>query len=1326
MRRILVLLCSALLVTIHASGQMFRYLDTQDGLSSRRVISIKKDLKGYMWFLTHEGVDKYNGKQYIHYKLTDGEQTIQLFSNSNALHTDDKGNIWVWGKDGRIFHYNPLKDQFDLKFKFTDSIPTNKRIPLTAIKIDHNDNVWLCTKKGQYIYNVYSEDFHQLKSPINEEITCLTQAENNIFYIGTNHNIYQATLKDDSLFIGQESSLNNFHIVQHLYFHTPTQTLLIGTLMDGFYLYHPQTKMIEKLGNMNDVNINAVIPYHHSTEEILLATDGNGVYKLNMKNRTLSKYLTTNHHYPNKMNGDIVKDIYEDEENRLWMAVYPISITICSYKFPSYELIKHSQENINSLISNQITSILEDSEGDIWYATNNGVCCYHTKTNKWTSMLSSYHQDKYEQNYVFISLCEAKPGTILVGGYMSGMYRIDKKTMKYDYVSPQTEGYTHIRPDKFIRSIYRDSEGYIWAGGYYNLKRIHPDTYTLEHYIMEYPITFITEKNKDELWIGTTNGLYKFNKKQKQIFPVNLSPNISNINTIYQDSDKFTYIGTSGNGMWIYNNQTEQLSNYNISNSAFLSNNIYCILPSNNEGELVISTENELVCFKTNENLLLNWTKEQGLFSTKFNTSAGIRTHTGTYIFGSSNGAIVLKDSFNLPRIFNSQMVINNFNINYEKVLPNQENSPLTNTIDDTKEIRLSYKQNTFSMEVASINYDCPQRVLYSWKLEGFYDKWTKPTTNNLIRYTNIAPGDYKLRIRAILLDDGHTLEERSFKITITPPFSQSIWALMIYIIIAGLIIFAIIRFIWMRKNSLVSKEKIQFFISTAHDIRTPLTLIKAPLSDISRNETLSESGKANLEMAIRSTDKLSNLANKLIDFQKEELYTSDINVTLCDINSYIKGFLEQFKPYAKKKNIQMNLEGSCDNLEAWIDRNKLDSIIHNIISNALKYTPENGEINVSIRHNRSHWFLNVSDTGIGISSEDQKKMFKHLFRGYNAINLQITGTGIGMLQTYKLVKRHKGKITVESKEGKGTTFYLRFPIDNKRYKHHIIYHGEETQSTSLLITEDNATPSNVNPSTNGINEHNTTLLIVEDNTDLRKFLCQSLSDYYHILEATNGQEALDLIKEKHPSLVLSDIMMPIMRGDDLCCVLKNNMETSHIPIILLTALNDHDSIIHGLEIKADNYIVKPFDIDILKASIANVLANKELIRQRFAQLNYSTEDMKEEVPGIDLDQEFLIRATELVKKHLDNEFNVDTLCAKLHMSRSSFYNKIKALTGHSPSEFVRQIRMHEATLLLKSKKYTVSEISDMLGFGDPKYFTDIFKKHYGITPSNYMKQEKK
>ncbi len=1314
---LIILLCIG---AVHAPAQLYRYLDTEKGLSSRRVISIEKDFKGYMWFLTHEGVDRYNGKQFTHYPLTVDGKPVQQFPNLNSLHIDTQGGLWVTGKNGYVFNYDPRQDKYELAFSFQDSIDNEKRLPLTHTNLDRSDHLWLCTKSNQYIYHTPSRTFTQLDSPINEEITYLTQADGDRYFIGTNHNIYTAELKGNKLSVTTDSLLKNFHIIQHLYFHRPTESLLISTLMDGFYVYDLRSKTLENIGELTDVTINAVTQAYQSEEEIWIATDGNGVYRLNMTTKELSPYLSPNYHYSNKMNGNIIKDIEVDEEGRIWMAVFPISVTVYSDMYPAYEWLRDTRETTNSMVSNQVTYLLEDLDGDIWMATSNGICYYNTRTKKWKNMLANHEQASQAKNNVFISLCEITPGVILVGGYMSGMYRIDKRNMNPQYFSPQTEGYSHIRPDKYIRSIYKDEEGFVWAGGYYNFKRIDPATNEMEHYSTEYPITFITSKSKDELWVGTINGLYLFDKRRKEMRKSTLAAEMGTINTIYQDGDKATYIGTHGSGIWVYNLQSGNLVNYYTQNSALICNNIYCILPSAKKDELIISTENELVCFNTKEKIFINWTKEQGLQAAKFNTASGIKTRTGTIVFGSDDGIFIIRDSINLPRSFQSKLVFNDFHIHYQPMTAGMPGSPLSLPIDETEEIVLSHDQNIFSLDVNSINYDCPSRILYSWKLEGFYEAWTIPSESHLIRYTNISPGEYTLKVRAVLLDDGHVMEERHLRIIIEPPFTQTVWAYLIYAAVVSLIAFGIFRLIWLRKEKHISNEKIQFFINTAHDIRTPLTLIKAPLNEISNHEELSEEGKKNLGMAIHSTDKLSELATKLIEFQKEELYSPAVNVVSREINTYVQEFLKQFQLYADKKGISLTFQGTETALNVWIDTNKLDSILHNLVSNALKYTPEGGKVMVVVYSNGKHWYLRITDTGIGISNTDQKKLFKHLFRGDNAVNLQITGTGIGLLQTYRLIRRHQGKISVTSKENAGTTFKLRFPIDSSKYERN---REIPVNKTSSPIPTDNRQTA---PAVQAAPDTAPTLLVVEDNTDLREFLRQSLSRTYRIVEAANGQEAMERIADRHPDLILSDVMMPVMRGDDLCRTLKNDIETSHIPIILLTALSDKENIIRGLEIKADSYVVKPFDIDILKANIVSILANKELIRQRFARLDYRTEDIKQEIPGLDLDREFITNVTETVKKNLSNEFNVDSLCASFHMSRSSFYNKIKALTNQSPSEFVRQVRMNEAATLLRSKRHTVAEVSDIMGYSDPKYFTDIFKKHYGMTPSAYMKQEKK
>ena len=1322
MKKTILLFILILQGAVSASAQLYRYLDTNQGLSSRRVIAIEKDTKGYMWFLTHEGVDRYNGKQFTHYPLLDKNKPIQQPPNLSHLQVDETGNIWVIGKNGYIFKYNRHQNKYDLVMNFADSLQTTRRLPLTHASIDRNNQLWLCTRNSQYIYQTHNQQIVKLDSPIQEEITYLEQGEGNNYFVGTNHNIYLAQLNGNHLKVQQEPMLEDFHIVQHLYYHSTTNRLLIGTLADGFYVFDFSTKALKNIGQLKDVTMNNVVPASNSSEEVLIATDGNGVFKMDMRTLELRPFLSSNHQASSRMNGDIIKDIYADEEGRIWMAVFPISITMYSDKYPSYQWIQNFYKQSNSSASNQITNILEDSDGDLWITTTNGVGYYNTRAQQWKSLLSSHENDWQEQNHVFISLCETSPGTIAIGGYMSGVYFINKKDMRPQYFSPQSQGYTDIRPDKYIRSIYRDKDGFVWAGGYYNFKRLNPKG-QIEHYTTDYPITFITSKNDDELWVGTANGIYKFNKKQKKLQQVNLSSDIGSINYIYQADSIMTYIGTHGTGLWIYNNMTRQLENFQTQNSALISNNIFCILPSHRPEELIISTENELVCFNTKEHLFLNWTQEQGLLANKFNTSAGIKTREGNIILGSDEGLIVINDSIAFPRTIQSKLVFSNFNIQYQEMLPGMEGSPLQMPIDETEAITLTHDQNIFSLDVSSINYDCPSRVLYSWKLEGFFDEWTQPSETHLIRYTGLVPGNYTLKVRSILLDDGRTLEERNLRIKIEPPFTQTGGAYLIYILIFIIIIFAIVRYLWLRKDSVISREKIQFFIHTAHDIRTPLTLIKGPLSEISRTESLSELGKSNLQAAIQNTDRLAELATKLIDFQKEELYASKLHVIQVELNNYLQNFLKPFQPYAEKKRLQLTLEGTAEPLEAWIDRNKIDSIIHNLVSNALKYTPEGGQVTIQLKGTSSEWMLQICDTGIGIPAADQKKMFKHLFRGKNAINQRITGTGIGMLQTYRLVKRHLGKISVTSKENVGTTFLLRFPTDSSQYIRQAETAVEDNSTRNKEIKE----TSMVNmPIHEACPTDAPQILIVEDNPDLRQFLCQSLANKYRIKEAENGKEALELIGQQAPDLVISDIMMPEMRGDEMCQTLKSNIETSHIPIILLTALGDRESILHGLEIKADNYVVKPFDMDILKANIASVLANKEFLRQRFAQLNYRTEDLPPEVkeaPGLSLDQDFLIKATELVKKNLGKEFNVDDLCMEMGMSRSSLYNKIKALTDRSPSDFVRQIRMTEAAALLKSKKYIVAEVSDMMGYSDPKYFTDIFKKHYGMTPSAYMKQ---
>lgn len=1324
-RTTLIITCLLLSFFLPLQAQIFEYIDMDNGLSSRRVLSIQQDKQNYIWILTHKGLDRYNGKQFKHYQLHRCNNPLSFYPNLNFLYTDKDSTIWEVGKDGFVFRYDEQRDSFQLAFDLRATFPALKKAPISSVYMDSEANIWFCTNQSQYIYNYHQSKNYQLSPVISDKIICITQAEKNKYYLASEHLLYEVQLKGEQLTEIKKIQLPNVHLIDHIYYHSPTKQLIINTLLDKLFIYDIEEKQLESMGNsMKDIGVNKIIPSKKEKDVLLIATDGDGVYKLDLKQLTLNHFLKEDTRKPNKMNGSIIKDIHMDSANRIWNVIYPTGITIYTEKYPAYEWFMHSANYTNSLANNCINGVMEDSEGDSWYATSNGICYFDVSENKWINFSPSHSPNgERSENHIFTSLCESSPGIILAGGYMSGIYKIDKRTKEVTFFQQQNirqgEG-----PDKYIRSIYRDNERLIWIGGFYRLKSYSLTTKEVCEYNIGYPITCITQKDEHSLWIGTINGVFVFDKFKKQATPLDTEFDIQCINMIYNDpSGNYTYFGTYGDGLFIFEKKTGKVTRYYDENCGLISNNIYSIVPDRN-GNLYLGTENGLSFFDIKANKFINWTKEQGLLAASFNPNAAIHSRDGYMIFGSNEGVIVLPDSIQLPETFSSHMIFSDLSIMYRTVHPGEKNSPLTQALDKTSCIELDYDQNTFSMNVSSINFDNPSNIMYSWKLEGFYDRWSPPSSDNLIRYTNLSPGNYTLRVRAILMDNHQILEEREIQILIGRPIWMTFWAFLLYALIIIGISYAIIRYQMIRRDKQISQAKINFFMQTAHDIRTPLTLIKAPLGEILKNEQLTEQGTTNLNLAIQSTDNLSELANNLMDFQKEELYSSKISVVRYELNQYIQNYMQQFKAYAEQKGIDFQYKSSFTSLEVWIDQNKIDSILQNLLSNALKYTPKGGSVTIETNHNKNRWILTIKDTGIGIPKEDQKKLFKFLFRGKNATNQLITGSGVGMLLTYRLIKNHEGKISFSSTENVGTTFQLSFPIQSEHYQ----YRNEGVdQNLRTVLLQDGIVAPMPEAEQTQITAHpdSSRIMIVEDNASLRLFLMKSLSDIYQVDGAENGQEAIDKIKVQQPDLIISDVMMSVMDGETMCRTLKSDIETSHIPIILLTALGDKKDILRGLETKADMYITKPFDLMVLRANISNILENREIIRKKLQQASVNIESKTEDIPmPTNLDNEFMQKVTVLVKENLGKDLTVDTLCAGMNMSRTSFYNKIKALTGMAPNDFIRNIRMQEAAALLKSQRYTVAEVADMMGFADPKYFTDTFKKFYGVPPSIYKKNE--
>lgn len=1312
-----------LLLSLTVSSQTYKYIGIEEGLSNQKIYKIQKDARGYMWFLTHVGIDQYNGKEIKHYKLREGNRELDPLLNINWTFLDKTGTLLVTGKQGRIFRYDSGHDRFVQIYNMYNYWNKDYHAFVRYSYIDQEDNVWLCGKSAIHLFNIESGQKQQISNRLGN-ITCIEQINSEHFFIGTDKRIYLAKLENGNL---KELSCGKLGMmdmhVHELYLHRTANKLFIGTFEKGVYIYDLNSqKIVRPEVELTDVNITRISPLN--TKELLVATEGAGVHKLNIDTYETDPYIIANYGSYNEMDGNIINDVYVDNEQRIWLSNYPTGITVRNNQYTNYNWIKHSIGNRQSLVNNQVNSIIEDSDGDLWFGTSNGISLYDSKQKQWRSFLSSFNHGLKDQNRIFITLCEVSPGIIWAGGYASGIFQITKKNGNIEYLTPAQSFHLNVRADKYIRDIKKDRYGCIWSGGYYNLKCFNLKTRQGRLYPGLGSVTAIEEKDSTSMWIGTSTNLFLLDRNSGKYHEIPLPGGATYIYTLHQEDNGLLYIGTSGSGLFTYDPVKESISaHYHTGNSPLVSNSIYVILPTK-DGNILMSTENGISIFSPTNRQFRNWTRGQGLMSTCFNAGSGVLRANGNTVFGSTDGALEFPPNIEMPKTGDSHMIFSDFRIFYQTVYPNDPNSPLTKDIDQIEKLNLKYMQNTFSIRVSSINYDYPSDILYTWQLEGFYDGWTTPSDEGTIRFTNVAPGTYTLRVRSVSKEDNkHVLQERILKITVAHPVWLSFWAICIYVLTIILATYVIFRLHSMRREKKASDERTRFFINTAHDIRTPLTLIKAPLEEIQQKENLSEESQANMLTAMKNVDTLIRLTTNLINFSKANVYSS-LRISEHELNTYMEGIYHAFYSYAEAKQIKLDYKSNFEYQNVWFDKEKMDSITKNLISNAIKYTPAHGEVHIITRHDKDNWSLEITDTGIGIPAKEQKKLFKLHFRGSNAINAKITGSGIGLMLVWKLVRIHKGKISIESVENKGTRVKVIFP--QKQFRSQQVPTETVQQENVVPVSPSAVSPHTYKDQYRQHVQNAQRILVVEDHDDLREYLSHTLSEAYQVETCTNGKEALKIIPEFKPDLVLSDIMMPEMRGDELCSAIKNNILTSHIPVILLTALNDEKNIVEGLETGADKYLIKPFNIGILKASIANILTNRALLRSKYAEMELHNDSISINYSNT-LDQQFLEAVKETITENLDNSgFNVESLCASQNMSRSSFYNKLKALTDQAPADYIRLIRLKRAAQLLSEGQYNISEISDMTGFNDVKYFREVFKKYYKISPSGYSKGEMK
>ena len=1294
-----------------------QYYSTQSGqFSASRVFQVYEDRAGNEWILSDNGLGM----------LAPGEKS-PVFYFAETAEREKKGGqafysclehgpeIYFGSDNGRVWRYQKESGQFLLL-----SLPVSSHI-VSINHIDGNEIILTTSKDGFFTYK------------------CDTKK--------TEH--FPASRFPDAPIHGTYvDKASEVWFEQHI----------PGTVVH----FNPRTQVLKReVIAVEPTSTDRSRPAFHAHEDIngmlWVHPYGGGFSYFDRESNSLRPFY-------NELSGhdwrfsNKIHTAFSDNQGNLWMCTHSKGLEKVTFRPSQFGIVTPVPHDYESL-SNEVRALCEDADQNLWVGLKDGKLRIYDKNRVNKGYLTENgtvsHSGTPLRGNVYFILQDSKQN-FWIATKGDGLVKAEKQKDSYHYKLTRyqhQEGDIYSLSDDNVYCVYEDKHGRIWiatfAGGINYMAHSQGGKEIFVNHrnnLKGYPIDycykarFITGDDQGHIWIGTTVGALMMDADFKNPEDVKFrhflrvpdnehSLSNNDVHWIVSTRNKELFIATFGGGL------NKLVSLDESGNACFKSYTVQDGLPSDvllsiqedKAGNLWLSSENGISKFIPSKEKFENYADKEIFFRVRFSEAASEYTASGNILFGASTGIFYFnpdsigKSNYVPPMVFSKLLVAN------VDVVPGQ-GSVLKQGLDDTKELVLSHRENIFTIQFAALDYSAPSEIQYAYILEGFEKAWNYVGKQRVATYTNLPKGHYVFKVRSTNSDGIWTENTRTLDIEILPSFWETPFAYFLYVLFFIMIIVAAVYILFTiyRLKHEVSVEqqmtdmKLRFFTDISHELRTPLTLIKAPLGEILKNEQLSEQGKININLAIQNTDNLSELASNLINFEKEELYTTTVYVSRYELNSYIKNYLEQFNLYARKKQITIQFETNFETQEVWLDRNKMDSIIRNLMSNALKYTRQGGSVTVQTYKNKTHWFLTITDTGIGIPANEQKKMFRSLFRGNNAINLQITGSGIGMLLTYKLIKSHAGKISMNSTENVGTTFKLAFPIKSRRYNYRIFKKTDVVdplpvvgETPEVTVEAAQATPQNAQAPS---------ILIVEDNVELRTFLMQTLSEDYKVSEVGNGQEALDFVKEQQPDLILSDIMMPIMNGDKMCNLLKSDIETSHIPIILLTALNDKDSIIKGLQTKADKYIIKPFDVDVLKANIANVLANKEIIKKRFSQFNFSTDEIPDE-PGLDLDQEFIVKVTDTIKQNINKELNVEILCGALNMSRSSFYNKIKALTNYSPSDFIRKVRMNEASILLKSKRYTVSEVSDLLGFSDPKYFTDTFKKYYGVPPSTYMKQ---
>ncbi len=1361
------------------SNYKFMHLDISEGLSHNQVRSILKDSRGFMWFGTMLGLNRFDGYDFKVFTHNPDDSKSLSDNYIQYLAEDKAGRIWAFTRNGPSV-FDPQTETFCTGAElFRKSKPGND-YHINMIFGDKSKDIWFVDQdKGLCKYLVEKDSIIEIShdqadstTPVSNEISGLAEDDEGNYWLINYNGIIEKLDGKKNKIIFRTGKLVNLLRSNHQNFNLfldADNDLWIYSQSDdqGLFYYNPVSGKIAHItrnsGKSRLDNDIVTSMAQDMSGLIWIGTDHGGINLLDKKDFSIS-YLLHNEEDERSLSQNSITCLYKDNNGIIWAGTFKNGINYYHEGLLKFRLYKHQPSNPNSLGYNDVNCFNEDEKGNLWIGTNGGGLEYFDRAG---NIFHHYHHHNNDpaslSNDVIVSLLEDHEGKLWIGTFYGGLDYFDGKRF-YHYKNDPNNS-TSIS-DNRVWKIFEDSENNLWIGTLGGgLDRFDRQKQVFYHYepgdvnsVNSGFILDITEDKSGNLWFGTAFGINVLDKKtgsfryylHSQDDTASLSNN--NINVITIDSKGNIWIGTS-DGLDLYNPGNNNFRVFRQKDG--LPDNVILTILEDNSGNLWMSTtkglSNLIISKDKNTNKLRyrfrNYDKSDGLQGKEFNVNSACKTHRGELIFGGSNGFNIFRPDEIKSDTIRPDVVLTNFQLFNKDIKINEKIDGrvlLKKSFSSTREITLKHNENMFSIGFAALNYFHPEKNKYKYRLEGFNNKWlTTDGHQRRVTYTNLDPGEYTFRVKASNSDGLWNEKGTSLNIKVLPPLWRTSAAFVIYIImLIGALL--LLRHLVLERERLkfrteqerqtairnheMDMMKIKFFTNISHEFRTPISLILSPLDKILQRTSDPEQQKL-LLLVQRNSRRLLNLVNQLLDFRRMDVQELRLNLSPGNVIEFIREIVISFSDLSEKKEIQYSFHTSIDQLQIQFDHDKLEKILFNLLSNAFKFTQDKGKISVNIgvkesdkeirnsltKSNKSDWLeIKVIDSGIGIPVSKHKKIFERFFQSESPGTFVNNGSGIGLSLTYEFVKLHGGSIEVDSEPGKGSCFTVLLPVD----------HTTQKPSHDKIITEiivPQTAETIASDSIKGVGrgyKNKPVILLIEDNEDFRFYLKDNLKYKYIVKEAVNGQDGWDQIMKHIPDLVISDIKMPVMDGIEMCQKVKADKRTLNIPIILLTARASDQQKLEGLNIGADEYITKPFNFEILESRIKYLINKREQIKKSKNHIEIRPDD----ISITSMDEKFIKKALEIVEKNISNtEFSVEELSRELAVSRVHLYKKLVALTGKTPIEFIRTMRMKRAAQLLEKSQLNVSEVAYRVGFNDPKYFTKYFKAEFNVLPSRYI-----